>query len=101
MSDTTMISLSQEEAVEVVVELLVVQEAAALSVSVADGALVVVTKKEKKEEMKSSVLKSNLSLPLCSVPHSHHAALLPTDPVPHHGAADNPLLHAGEFLISV
>ena len=74
MSDKTMFSLFQEEAVELVFLLLLVQvqEAMALSVSVADGALMVVTKKEM-EEMKSSVLKSNLnlSLPLCSVPHSN------------------------------
>ena len=84
MSDKTMFSLFQEEGVKVVVELLVVQEAMALSVS---GALMVVTKKEI-EEMKSSVLKSNLnlSLPLCSVPHSHmcptmqHCSLLTLSP---------------------
>ena len=72
MSDKTMFSLFQEEAVEEVFLLLLVQEAMALSVSVADGALMVVTKTEI-DEMKSSVLKShlNLSLPSCSVPHSY------------------------------
>ena len=42
MSDKTMFSLFQEKAVEVVFFLLLVQEA--LSVSFADGALMVVTK---------------------------------------------------------
>ena len=87
MSDKTMFSLFQEEAVEKVFLLLLVQEAMALSVSVADGALMVVTKTEI-DEMKSSVLKSNLnlSLPSCSVPHSHmcptmqHCSLLTLSP---------------------
>ena len=87
MSDKTMLSLFQEEGVEVVFLLLlvVVQEVTALSVSVAYGASMVVTKTVI-EEMKSPVPNLNLFLPSYSVPHSHmcpamqHCSLLTLSP---------------------